>query len=344
MRRFRTARGALGYARGALSLLQPPPPEGELALPSQEGRRIALGHRFRMLCWNIQYCGGRGRRFFYDGGADVRVDRVEVEEALAGVGALIRAWSPDLVLLQEVDRSADRTVRIDQHEALARAVGLPLALSAPYHRVNWVPFPFDAQLGRVDMHLSVLSAFQATRAARWNLPLLRETWLRRRFNLRRILLEVDLATESGAPLRVFNTHLSAFSYGDGSLGQQIARCVSAGDAAERNQGRWAMAGDFNTLPPGDRPSRLGADAALYPEAESPIRALTDRFATAETPETLGDHRWRSWIPWGSNQPDRQLDWMFRGSGIQVLEHRVDPAGGRWSDHLPLITDLLVTPG
>jgi endonuclease/exonuclease/phosphatase family metal-dependent hydrolase len=329
-------RSALGYGRAVRALIEPHPPSGEIPVAGLGGRVLSPGAQFRVLSWNIQYCGGRGRHFFYDGGADVAADPIEVRATLAGVTALIQRWKPDLVLLQEVDRQADRTARIDQHQALAEALGLPIALSTPYHRVGWVPFPPGDHLGRADMHLSIFSAFQALRAARHNLPLLRESWARRQFNLRRAVLEIDLATTGGQPLRVFETHLSAFSYGDGSLGEQVGVCHTLASAAERNGGRWLFAGDFNALPPGDSPARLGADAALYPEAESPIRRLTDRFATVDD---LGDPRWRSWIPWGSNLPDRQLDWVFHGSDVRVIAHRLDPEGGAWSDHLPLVTDL-----
>ncbi|MBA2321214.1 MAG: endonuclease/exonuclease/phosphatase family protein [Deltaproteobacteria bacterium] len=331
----RTARTAVGFGRALAALTARAEPEGEIPLTGLGGRVIRAGETFRVITWNVQYCAGRTQRFFYDGGTAVRSGRDEVAHTLAGIVALLRRWSPDVVLLQEVDRGADRTGGVDQHSALREGLGLPVAVSAPYHRVGFVPFPPHDHLGRVDMHLSAFSAFQCLRAGWTRLPLLRESWLRQRFNLRRVLLDLDLATAAGPPLRVFNTHLSAFSFGDGSLAEQIARCARAASEAENTHGRWLLSGDFNALPPGDDPSRLGSDAALYPESEAPIRALTERFHSAGTPAPDT----RSWVPWGSNTPDRQLDWLFHGSGIVVKDHRVDRRGAEWSDHLPLVTDV-----
>ena len=56
--------------------------------------------------------------------------------------------------------------------------------------------------------------------ARYQLPLLQESRLRRLFNLRRACLATPLRGPSRVSL--LNTHLSAFSFGDGTVDKQVA--------------------------------------------------------------------------------------------------------------------------
>jgi endonuclease/exonuclease/phosphatase family metal-dependent hydrolase len=289
----------------------------------------------------VQFCAGRGQRFFFDGGRAVRVQRAEVESALAGVIEVLRSLNPDLVVLQEVDRDSDRTARVDEHARIGAALGLSAAVSTPYHRARFVPFPAWESLGRIDLHLSVFSRWRIDRAYRHALPLLAESWLRQQFNLRRAILEVGLTLDDGRPFTLFDTHLSAFSFGDGTVARQVAVVEERLKRAETDGGRWVLAGDLNALPPGDDSARLGDDAAQYPEDDSPLRPLFARFASVLSPDRWLDPANRTWVPWGSNRPDRVLDYVFHGSSVESREFRTEPAGARWSDHLPLVVDLVV---
>ena len=143
-----------------------------------------------LLLWNVQFAAGRDQIFFYDGGSAVHVAPDVVVRSLDRIGEVLRELDADLVLLQEVDRSSDRTGRIDQLAALLQRAPYPLHLSAPYHRSPYIPFPAHQHLGRMDMHLAVLSRVQLQEAIRHQLPALHEPWLRRQFNLRRALLEL----------------------------------------------------------------------------------------------------------------------------------------------------------
>src|SRR5690606_7940906 len=138
------------------------------------------------------------------------------------IAEVVRAADPDIVLWQEVDRGSRRTAFVDQLEALQARLDLPCAVATPYHRAPYVPHPSHEHLGRVDMNLAVSSRYRLSSATRWQLPLLQESAVRRLFNLRRALLEVRVPVEGGGELRLFDTHLSAFSRGDGTLPKQIA--------------------------------------------------------------------------------------------------------------------------
>lgn len=290
-----------------------------------------------MLSWNIQFSAGRRCLFFYDGGRDSRVTAQEVQETLKGITTLIRRHDPDIVLLQEVDRHSARTANIDQHAHLRRTLGLPCSASTPYFRVPFVPVPPHAPMGHVEMHLSVFSRFRLQTGRRIRLAPLDEPVWRRAFNLRRALLHLPMPTEDGDVLDLFTTHLSAFSRGDGTLDKQVQTVLGATSASPR----MLLTGDFNCLPPDDPPQRLGYASALYADDHNPIRPLFDALDPLCPPEgALLDDPFRSYVPWGSDRPDRTIDYVL-GRALHVHEVRVDPEGARFSDHLPSIVDFSI---
>lgn len=303
---------------------------------------LQRGQRVRMLVWNIQFAAGRGQHFFYDGGDAVSVDRSVVEDHLDRIAEVIRRFDPDVVLLQEVDRRSRRTARIDEHAELLLRTPYPCHVSAPYFRVPYVPHPPHEHLGRVDMHLSVFSRFRIEPAVRHQLPLLKESWLRRQFNLRRALLEVPLPLQDGGRLLVFNSHLSAFSRGDGTLGRQVAVIDRRLAQAEREGDPWVLGADFNTLPPGDDPTRLGSEADLYVDG-SQVAPLIARYHWPVPLEELArdPQPWRTYLPFGAELPDRTIDYVLHGGGISPLAYTVVSDVTEASDHLPHFFDFEV---
>ena len=91
--------------------------------------------------------------------------------------------------------------------------------------------------------------------------------MRQLFNLRRCVLETPLV--NGPTL--FNTHLSAFSYGDGTVERQVSRLRELVEGKE-----FLLAGDLNSLTPYENAASLAKDeAALYPESNTPAAPLYD---------------------------------------------------------------------
>ena len=186
------------------------------------------------------------------------------------------------------------------------------------------------------------SRFTIDRALRVDLPRLDEPWLRRQFNLKRALLEVELPVEGGGRLVLLDTHLSAFSYQDGTLPRQVDHILGRIDDIEADGAHWILGGDFNSLPPDDTPQRLGIGADLY-EEPSPIAPLFERFPSAvpASEHAANPGPWRTYLPWGSNTADRAIDHLFHdprleAHGTSVLRDVTDV-----SDHLPLVFDFQV---
>lgn len=302
---------------------------------------LAPGRPLRLLTWNVQYCAGRGRHFFYDGGRDVHVPPGEVWPIVDRIGAVLREERADIVLLQEVDRRSDRTGRIDQHAELLERAPYACHCSVPYHRVAYIPHPPHAHLGRMDLHLSLFSRFPIVAARRIALPPIASAgWLRRQFELRRAILEVDLALTDGRVLRVGNLHLAAFSGGDGTLRQQVARAHDRLAIARHLHTPMIVAGDFNALPPGDDPLRLGSAAVDYLDDLDVLAPLFAEYTPAVARERHEDEpeRWRTYLPPGAGAAERALDHAF-ATDVEILDASVLTAHHALSDHLPLRVEL-----
>ncbi len=336
--------GVVGVAVFRIGFFFPPP---VTRVPIQGPREASLawsGESLRIMVWNVQYCASRRHHFFYDGGDAVHVPPEDVLSTVEAVADAIQAHDPDLVLLQEVDRDSARTGRVDQLGAILAGAPYGRWVAAPYHRVAYVPHPPGQHLGRVDMELATLSRFELSYAKRIQLPLLREPFYRRAFNLKRAVLEVTLPHDGGS-LTVLNTHLSAFSFGDGTLEAQVGRIQRRLDELDRLDFPWILAGDFNMLPPGDDPVRLGDEAEMYADADNPIERLFDagyRAVPDPTEFEADPRRWYTYLPHGAEEADRTLDYVFVSEGIEVRSARVLSEYAEISDHLPLLVEVEVS--
>lgn len=304
------------------------------------GTPLQAGEPFEVLSWNLQYGASRKHRFFYDGGEAVHVPAEDRAWAVTQTAQVIASVGAPLVLLQEIDRDSDRTQRVDQLPAYEEAAGASCATSASYHRHPFVPAPGPSVfLGRVDMALGLLSRAPMARAQRHQLPLLDEPAYRQAFNLKRALITAEVEVAGwDQPLAVGTTHLSAFSFGDGTLQKQVAMLQAWMEARPAGQ-PWILSGDFNLLPTGDDKARLSTERDLYADSDSPIDPLLAQFA-----EAMGDQldpANRTYLPYGHDEPDRKIDYIFYGGPLYVTQASVMREASAISDHLPMRATFVV---
>lgn len=328
----------------AFALIQeydPPPHEAVgVTCDQPESASLKVGEAFTLVSWNLQFCASRHQQFFYEGGEAVDVPREHQDATIAGIAGALKASGADLMLLQEVDRDSTRTEYVDQLAALLSPIEYSCWTSAPYHRAAWVPTPLFDMLGKVDMHLAIVSKTGLEGAARTQLATLDEAFVRRAFNLKRAILEATVPVEGlEHPLAIAVTHLSAFSHGDGTLAKQVGALRAWIDARAPGQ-PWILAGDLNLLPPGDDAARLGPSGALYADASNPILALlpTEKEALGDQLDPAN----RTYLPFAAVEPDRKIDYVFYGGPLEVVEARVLREHSALSDHLPIQVRLRVT--
>lgn len=318
---------------------EPPPVLPVQPVTLRRGQSLEVGQPFTVLCWNLQFCASRRHEFFYDGGRAVHVPKADVRRTLAAITSVLADERPDVALLQEVDRDSARTGRVDQLQPLLEAGDWCAWASTPYHQARYVPVPSHRPLGRIGMHLAVLSRFPLGPGRRIDLPRLDEPRWRQALNLKRALLSMPLAVAGETALRLGSVHLSAFSRGDGTLALQTARLA----AWMRRRPDFLLGGDFNLLPPGDDPARLGVEVGHYPEGSPPLRRLLDAFDDVSG-HRVADPAWRTYLPFGATSPDRRLDYLFHGTRLEVLEACVLRQYSELSDHLPVRARLRVKGG
>lgn len=296
----------------------------------------------RILSWNIQFGASRKYHFFYDGGKAVVPARSDVEDTLKAIAKVIDTHQPDIILWQEIDRDSHRTYRIDQLQRLWRQPPYQCWAATPYHKSVYVPHPAHQHLQRVNMQLTVFSRYQIKQATRHALPQLHESFLRRAFNLKRAVLAVEIPIAGKSPLVIFNTHFSAFSFGDGTMPKQVAKYMQLIQEAEKAKMPWLAAGDLNLLPPGDSPQRLGEEAKYYPsDQDNPLKLMFDKWRSPITPAEYhkNPQPYNTYLPFGSAKADRWIDHLFVSNSVQITRYEVLHQYSDISDHLPILFEI-----
>ena len=285
-----------------------------------------LSSTFSVLCWNIQFCASRRYQFFYDGGKDVHAQKEVVQETLTQITKVLQTVQPDIIALQEVDHNAKRSAFVDQNLHLRDAFPLYSMTKAVYFRSPFVPVPLHNPLGKIHSSLTTLARAKLLHASRHQLPLLKESPIRQAFNLKRAILESRYKFGE-SQLHVANTHLSAFSFGDGTLKKQVSHIQKWIENRPKNT-PWIVMGDLNMLPLGDDPTRLIKPENYALDIQNPILPLAQQYRSVFPKEA------HTYIPFGHARPDRKIDYIFYSDHLKIEEARV-LSEHLLSDHLPL---------
>jgi endonuclease/exonuclease/phosphatase family metal-dependent hydrolase len=287
----------------------------------------------KVLSWNIHYGHGSELDHF------ARHDAAEVRGTLGAIAAELRAANADIVLLQEVDRDADRSHREDQLARLAEQAGYPYSAFIYTWRARYIPFPGinpDRWLRRVHSGQGVLSRFPITSNHRIRLPQPAEQpfWYNL-FYLHRSVQLTEVTPPGQPPIQLFNIHLEAFSVSNRE--EQAELLLKLIGERGRSDGRVVVAGDFNSVPAEAERRKVFPDE---PEtdftADSTIALIRQGFDATDVLAQLTDEPAGFTFP--SDAPNRRLDHAFIGRGWPAPTATVRPAPGV-SDHLPVLVQL-----
>jgi endonuclease/exonuclease/phosphatase family metal-dependent hydrolase len=318
---------------------------GSVTCPS-DAPTLERGQQVRVMSWNIQYLAGRGYVFWYDvpggDGPDRRPTKGSLARTLQDITDAIQQEDPDVVLLQEVDRSSARTDGADQLAQLtARLAGAyPCTASAYYWKSRFVPHP--KVMGQVGMSLGVLSKTSISSATRYQLPHICGDPVTVAFNFDRAVLATELEVAGGDPLTVLDTHLDAFAQGCDTMERQVA---AVQDVIAGVEGPWVLGGDFNLLATRSAYDRLAKpQRALYAPTTELTPLLDDyrHFPTTEQVEA-GDPAYFTQFPNDPDvkRPDRTIDYFFYSDGLRPRQERVRQDQPKLSDHFALLTTITV---
>ncbi|MFP4136226.1 MAG: endonuclease/exonuclease/phosphatase family protein [Candidatus Acetothermia bacterium] len=298
--------------------------------------QVPKAEKIKLLSWNVQFMAGKGYDFYYEGGPDTRPSSEDIAETTEEVARVIKEEDPDIVLLQEVDDGARRTDHEDQLENLLEKLPAEYGAhsSAFYWKAAFSPHP--EILGSVGMKLSVISKFKIGNAFRHQLSLKPDNWFVRQFDLKRAVLEVRFPRRKGRDLVVFNTHLTAFTFGSDVRRRQLREVHQLVREKSSEGVPWILGGDFNLLPPGK---------GNKDEEGEVIRPLFDDFGAVPGYEEVNGPNPEAWYTHfpndpDINEPDRTIDYLFFPGEISLGDHYIRREDTlRISDHLPVLAEI-----
>ncbi|HHW09962.1 MAG TPA: hypothetical protein GXX29_08335 [Firmicutes bacterium] len=154
------------------------------------------------------------------------------EVNLDRVAWVIKAYKPDIVLLNEVDFNNRRSGQVDQTSYLAGLLGLPYSFFGPAIRR---PYVADWSLQSSAYGNALLSRFPIIAARAELLP----PWPRME---RRSLIVADIHINENTTLRFFGTHLGLHA------GERYRHVQHIAELAAESSLPKLLAGDFNALP------------------------------------------------------------------------------------------------
>jgi endonuclease/exonuclease/phosphatase family metal-dependent hydrolase len=300
-------------------------------LEGVEARTSTSTNELRIVSWNIAWGYGWGS----EGSGGFR-EKEHFDRSLAQMVEVLRKIEPDVVFLQEVDFECTRSHYQDQAAILARGAGLPYVAYAVSWRANWVPFPYwppRDHYGRMSSGGAILSRLPLEKHEVELLPKPEENpfWYNL-FYLFRYYQYAEIRL-GGETIPLVNTHLEAFR----PQNRQAQATYLAGVLSSIEDRHLLFGGDLNA-PPEEATLR-----SKYPDEPQTshlgdrtvalLRAVEDLHDTV--PADAFSKKESEWHTFPSHDPNRKLDYLFHGSGFELVEVRVLREAGNVSDHLPL---------
>ena len=212
-----------------------------------QSKTLAAGDHLTVMTWNLGYGAlGDNADFFMDGGSGVQTaDEARLDANLQGIMTEIWEESPDLLLLQEVDRGSTRSLGVDEFDWLCQGMDGYVSAFANNFKVAFLPYPLPP-IGTVDSGVATLSAYAQENVQRVQLPI-PFSWPVSMVNLKRcVMISRIPVAQSEHELVVMNLHLEAYDDGEGKAAQTAALAKLLEEEAAK--GNYVIAGgDFNQV-------------------------------------------------------------------------------------------------
>jgi endonuclease/exonuclease/phosphatase family metal-dependent hydrolase len=295
----------------------------------------ASGKQLRVMTWNIAYARGTNP----DNDQNDVAPKAEIEKRLREMGALIRRYKADIVLLQEVDFDCRRSRYLDQLALLSRHSGLRYAARAVSWKANWVPHPLwppSKQYGPVVSGGGVLSRFPISENRIVLHPKPDENDpIYNMFYLFRYTQLVKIA-RGDVQIRVVNNHLEAFK--KKNRAQQAAAVAKlVAPLVQKKDAFWLLGGDLNTAPPEATKKHGFVDSAeddyrddlTLPTIRN-IAGLSEIVPVARYREQEAAH-----FTFPTMKPTRRLDYLFFDQRLTLDRYEIVDTKA-FSDHKPVL--------
>lgn len=227
----------------------------EVNIENNKKEKAKVNYPMTIMTYNTGYCGmDKDVDFFMDGGKGSRsLSKEKTVENLEGIFKTLKEENPTFIFLQEVDKKATRSYKINQYDYFINNLKGYSSSFAINYKVPWVPVPIKKPHGNVLSGLASFSKLTVNKSIRYDLPG-KESWPRQLGDLDRCVLVNRIPVENGKELIFINLHLSAYDKG-GKIRKQQLGFLSSFLQEEYKKGNYVIAGgDFNHQIPGSEVS------------------------------------------------------------------------------------------
>lgn len=282
--------------------------------------------------WNLGFLFGEGSE---GPGYETR-NKEFFESRLNTLVEEIKASSPDVLLLQEIDFNSQRSSSINQAQYLAKRASYPYVAEAVSWEANYIPFPYwpvSRHFGKMNSGGAILSKYPITSHT---VHLLKkptsQPWWYNVFYLHRYFQEVEI--ELGEKkIKIINLHLEAFDKVDRK--SQIVNLVER----IKNNKIDLVGGDFNTLPPSASKRRNFVNSEDEYENDLSYQEMLKSGLLEVVPDNIYALDESRYFTFPASKPDRRLDYIFYSKELKMIKAEVLPSA--LSDHLPLKASIQI---
>ncbi len=220
--------------------------------------------------------------FFMDGGTSSRaLSEESVYNCIALAADTAEGFSPDFIMLQEVDFDSTRSFHIDQRKILEERFSDYSGVFAVNYDSAYLLYPFSSPHGASKAGLLTLSKLNISSAVRRSLPVSES--VTKFLDLDRCYSKARIPVENGSELVLYNVHLSAYGGSDEIRAAQMNMLFS--DMKEEyEKGNYCVTGgDFNHDFTGDSTQKLngGMNVDFGWAQPFPVEMLPDCILRAD---------------------------------------------------------------
>lgn len=322
--------------------------EDKLPIAVKEGttQTAKQNEEYSILTYNIGFCAYLPDfGFFMDGGKESRAKSKEsVNATLKGINGLIAGFSPDFIMLEEVDEKATRSYKINQRAYFENAYSQYDSIYAQNYDSSYLFYPIFKPHGKSKSGMLTFSRYNLkNNAIRRSLPI--ENSLMKFFDLDRCYSVTRVEIEGGKELVLFTAHLSAYT-SDGKIADEQIKVLMAEMQAEYQKGNYVICGgDFNKDLLGKSEEYFGRSSAGQTWAQPfPIRFLEGSGFTlvssydADNPMPTCRN---ANGPYNEEQFVLNVDGFIVSANVEVSSCVVADGSFVYSDHNPVLMKFIL---
>lgn len=329
---------------GVLTIYEYRPADKEnIELAGSASKTLSLGDSLTVLTWNTGYGAlSDDSDFFMDGGSMVyTADKDRVLENLESMAAKIQNVDPDIVFLQEVDKTSDRSYKIDEVSFFQEQNSDKISSYALNMDAIFIPYPVPP-IGRTKVGIQTLSAYEVSSSTRLSLPVPFK-WPISTCNFKKCLIVSRIPVEgTDKELVLVNLHLEAYDSGEGKIAQtNMLRQVLQ---AEVSAGNYVIAGgDFNQEFSNTDTSAYPVYDGLWEPGIIDVEEFGDDF-TFITDSSVPTCRSLDKAYLGADKESFQyyiIDGFIVSNNITINSCKTQDLGFVSSDHNPVVLEVTI---